>query len=91
MGDEKSEKGGELTREEFYGGSEVRQHIKIAGVPKTVGSFRAMVASGSSVNLDSAKGASLIKTLGYVTFSKHPQQINVMDKSSGRMIASIAT
>ena len=91
VSNEKNERGKELTREEFYGESTVRQHIKTAGVPKTVGAFRAMVASGSSMNLDSPEGASLIDTLGYVTFSKHPQQINVMDKSSGRMIAIIET
>ena len=91
MSNEKSEQGRQLTREEFYGDSLVKQHIKTTGVPRTTGSFRAMVASGSSVNLDSPGGAALIKTLGDVTFSEHPQQINVMDKSSGRTIASIAT
>jgi hypothetical protein len=31
----------------------------------------------------------LIACLGYVTFMKHPQQINIMDKLSGKIIASI--
>jgi hypothetical protein len=90
VSNEKNGKGGQRTREEFYAGSAVKQHIKTAGVPRTVGAFRAMVASGSSVDLDSPDGASLIETLGYVTFSKHPQQINIMDKASSRVIASIA-
>ena len=81
----------EKTREDFYRGEMVRQHIKGAGIPATVGTFRAMVASGSSMNLDSPDGADLIKTLGFVTFSKHPQQINIMDKSSGKTIVSIET
>jgi hypothetical protein len=91
VGNEKSDKARQSTREEFYGDTVVKHHIRMAGVPKTVGSFRAMVASGSSVNLDSPQGANLIETLGYVTFSKHAQQINIMDKSSGRTIASIPT
>lgn len=66
------------------------QHIKGTGIPKTTGTFREMVASGSSLDLASAKGLSLIKTLGNVTFLKHPQQINIMDKTSGVMIVCIA-
>jgi hypothetical protein len=86
-----NEKSEEQTRKEFYTNSEVKQHIKTEGVPTTVGSFRQMVASGSGLNLDSSEGSNLIETLGRVTFSKHPQQINVMDKSSGQTIVSIAT
>ena len=88
MSNEKSE---QQTRKEFYCNSKVKQHIKTAGVPRTVGSFRDMVASGSGVNLDSSEGSNLIETLRRVTFSKHPQQINIMDKSSGETIVSIAT
>jgi len=48
-----------------------------------------MVASGSSEDLESKKGLELIACLGKVTFIKHPQQINIMDKSNGKIIASI--
>lgn len=85
-----SEKSGQQTREEFYRSSTVMQHIKGVGIPKTVGSFREMVASGSTLDLASTQGLSLIETLGKVTFTKHPQQINIMDKTSGKMIVSIA-
>jgi hypothetical protein len=87
----RNEKSEEQTRKEFYGNSQVKQHIKTEGVPTTIGSFRKMVASGSGVDLDSSEGSNLIEILGNVTFSTHPQQINVMDKSTGETIVSIAT
>jgi hypothetical protein len=85
-----NEKSEQQTRREFYCNSLVKQHIKREGVPRTVGSFRDMVASGSRVNLDSSEGSNLMETLRRVTFSTHPEQINVMDKSNGVTIVSIA-
>jgi hypothetical protein len=84
-----NEKSGQQTREEFYLNSAVRKHIKAVGVPKTTGAFREMVASGSELNLDGPEGTKMIETLCGVTFAKHPQQINVMDKTSGKIIVSI--
>ncbi len=84
-------KNDQQVRKEFYCNSVVKQHVKTEGVPKTVASFRAMVSSGTDVNLNSTDGANLLKILKGVTFSKHPQQINIMDKSSGETIVSIAT
>jgi hypothetical protein len=83
------EKSREQTREDFYRSTAVKQHLKGTGIPKTVGTFRDMVSSGSKLDLGSAEGSKLVETLGGVTFSKHPQQINIMDKSSGKMIVSI--
>jgi hypothetical protein len=77
------------TRFKFYNGQTVAKYIKAVGIPKTRSTFRDMVASGSSEDLDSEKGLELIACLGYVTFMKHPQQINIMDKLSGKIIASI--
>jgi len=77
------------TRSNFYNSQPVVKHIKTKGVPKSRGSWRDMVASGSSEDLDSEKGLKLIACLGEVVFMKHPQQINIMDKSSGRIIATI--
>ena len=85
----KNEKSGQQKREEFYSSSMVRKHIKEMKIPTTVGAFKDMVASGSNLNLDSSEGLDLIETLGHVTFARHPQQINIMDKSSGKMIVSI--
>ena len=86
MINEKEEQG---TRSIFYNSQSVAKYIKAAGIPKTRGAFRDMVASGSSEDLDSNKGLELIACLGKVVFMKHPQQINVMDKSNGEIIVSI--
>lgn len=84
-----SEKEEQDTRSKFYNNQTVAKYIKAVGIPKTRGAFRDMVASGSSEDLDSNKGLELIACLGKVTFMKHPQQINIMDKSNSKIIASI--
>ena len=76
-------------RAKFYTSQSVLRYINANGVPKSKHAFRDMVASGTSEKLDSKKGRELIATLGQVVFFRHPQQINVMDKSNGNMIASI--
>lgn len=48
-----------------------------------------MVSAGSTEVLESKEGADLIACLGDVTFRRHPQQINIMDKFSGETIISI--
>ena len=78
------------TRLKFYNISAVSKHISAHGIPKTDGAFRDMVASGSTQKLDSEKGLALLKCLNLVLFANHPQQINIMDQSSGKTIASIA-
>jgi hypothetical protein len=77
------------TRSKFYNSQSVIKHIKTNGVPKSRGAWRDMIASGSSEDLDSEKGLDLIACLGNVVFMKHPQQINIMDKSNGQIIATI--
>ena len=84
-----NEKEEQDTRSEFYNSQTVAKYIKGKGIPKTRGTFRDMVASGSSEDLDSKKGLELISCLGEVVFVKHPQQINIMDKSNGKTIVSI--
>jgi len=83
------EKEDKHTRSKFYNNQSVVKHIKTHGVPKSRGAWRDMISSGSSEDLDSEKGQELIACLGKVVFMKHPQQINVMDKSSGEIIAMI--
>ncbi len=85
-----NEKQDEETRINFYNNKTVAKFVKAEGVPKTKLAFKRMVASGSSENLDSKKGTALIACLGNVMFTKHPQQINVMDKVSGKNIATFA-
>jgi hypothetical protein len=84
------EKKGQETRLKFYSSDATKGYIKTVGIPKRTGEFRAMVASGSSVKLDSKEGADLIATLGRVSFARHPQQINITDDTNGQMISSIA-
>jgi hypothetical protein len=80
----------EETRMNFYGNKAVAKFVMAEGVPKTTGAFRRMIASGSSEKLDSKKGAALVVCLGNVMFTKHPQQITVMDKVTGKTIATFA-
>ena len=77
------------TRSKFYNNQSVVKHIKTYGVPKSRGAWRNVIASGSSVDLDNEKGLELIACLGRVVFMKHPQQINILDKSNGKIIATI--
>ena len=77
------------TRSKFYNSQPVVKYIKTRGVPKSKGAWRDMVASGSSEDLGSEQGLKLIACLGEVVFMKHPQQINIMDKTNGEIIATI--
>ncbi len=86
MTDDKKE---QSIRAKFYTSQSVARYIRGNGVPKSKHAFRDMVASGASEKLDSEKGLELIACLGRVVFAKHSQQINVMDKSNGKWIASI--
>jgi hypothetical protein len=79
----------EEIRTKFYNSPEVIKYIKAHGIPKTHQAFRDIVGSGSSQKLDGAKGTELIATLVQVTFRDHTQQINVMDKMSGKTISTI--
>jgi hypothetical protein len=76
-------------RSKFYNNQSVVKHIKTHGVPKSRGAWRDMIASGSSEDLDSENGLELTACLGKVVFMKHPQQINILDKSNGKIIATI--
>jgi len=86
MENEKSDQG---TRSKFYNNQSVVRHIKTYGVPKSRGAWKDMVSSGSSEDLDGEKGLQLMTCLGKVVFMKHPQQINIMDKTNGEIIATI--
>lgn len=77
------------TRAKFYSSQPLAKYIMLNGVPKSNHAFSDMVASGASEDLTSEKGLKLIACLGQVTFLKHAQQINIMDKSNGKIIASI--
>jgi len=84
------EKKGQDARLKFYGSPPVVRYIKTVGIPKRTGEFRDMVASGSTLKLDSKEGADFIASMGRVVFAKHPQQINITDDTNGKIINSIA-
>ena len=83
------EKKGQDARLKFYTSGPVVRYIKTVGIPKRTGEFKAMVASGSNVKLESKEGSELLVTLRRVVFAKHPQQINITDDTNGKMISSI--
>jgi hypothetical protein len=84
------EKKGQDARAKFYNSASTIAYLKNKGIPKRTGEFRAMVASDSSVKVDSKEGTAMIETLGRVVFAKHPQQINITDDTNGKVIVSIA-
>jgi hypothetical protein len=86
MGDEKKEQD---ARVKFYNSATTIKYLKGIGIPKRTGEFRAMVAEGTDVKLDSKEGAALLVSLRRVVFAKHPQQINISDDTNGKVIASI--
>jgi hypothetical protein len=79
----------QITRAEFYTSPPVAKYILANGRPRTSHAFSDMVASGSSENLTSKKGLALIACLGRVAFFTHPQQLNIMDQSNGKIIVSL--
>ncbi len=74
----------------FYNSKEVAKYVRMNRLPRSVHAFKEMVALASSEDLESEKGRELIACLGEVTFTTHPQQINIMDKSNGKIIVTIA-
>jgi len=71
-------------RKEFYNNPDVAKHISRDGVPKSKGAMRALISAGG---VDSSPDS--FESLSFVVFSVHPQQINVRDKSNGKIIATI--
>jgi hypothetical protein len=77
------------TRAKFYSSQPLAKYIMLNGIPKSIHAFRDMVASGTSEDLTTEDGLRLIACLREVTFLRHTQLTNVMDKSNGKIIASI--
>jgi hypothetical protein len=83
------EKKAQDARAKFYSTDSVIRHIKAVGIPKRTGEFKEMVAAGTQVKLESKEGKDLLVNLRRVSFAKHPQQINISDDVSGKILASI--
>ncbi len=79
----------QVTRAAFYTTPSLAKYILTNGRPRSRHAFRDMVASGSSLDLASAKGLALIDCLDQVAFFVHPQQINIMDKTNCKIIVSL--
>ena len=77
------------TRAKFYSSRSLAKYIVLNGVPRSTHAFSDMVASGASEDLTSEEGTRLITCLRQVAFLKHAQQTNIMDKTNGRIIATI--
>ena len=83
------EKKAQDARAKFYATDSVIRYLKTVGIPKRTGEFKEMVATGTNVKLDSKEGKELLVNMRRVVFAKHPQQINVSDDVSGKIIASV--
>ncbi len=77
-------------RKKFYNDPEVVKLISRDGVPKTKKAMTAVISAGTSGKPDSPVDPELFDCLGFVVFAVHPQQINIRDKTTGKIIAVIA-
>lgn len=74
-----------LRRSDFYKKKEVAKFLLTHGVPRTKGAMLKLLefderSSDANESLNCLRG---------VTFVVHPQQINIWDKTNGKMIISI--
>jgi len=76
-------------RAKFYNEPDVIREISKNGVPKSKKAMNMMISAGSVGKLAAGVTQELIDSLGYVVFSVHPQQINVRDNATGKIIAVI--
>jgi len=68
----------------FYRSEEVKKYLKKNGVPKSKAAMKALIESYTP-NPD----AETVESLTYVRFAVHPQQINIWDKTGGKLIISL--
>jgi hypothetical protein len=72
-------------RSEFYKKKEVARYLLAHGVPKTKGAMlKLMEFDNGTKDLKET-----LDCLRSVSFVVHPQQINIWDKSNGKLIISI--
>ncbi len=73
-------------RKEFYNSESVDDFLKKHGVPKSEQAMRSLVVMGLG---KSDVDKELTEILEHVYFQVHPQQINIRDKTNGKLIVSI--
>ncbi|MCL4436320.1 MAG: hypothetical protein M1503_03015 [Thaumarchaeota archaeon] len=76
-------------RTEFYNKKEVGAYLLKHGVPRSARASKALVAMGTTGNVDGAVNQELLNSLNNVYFEVHPQQINIRDKANGKLIISL--
>jgi hypothetical protein len=76
-------------RAQFYNEKDVIREISKNGVPKSRKDMDAMISAGSAGKSALGVTQDLVDTLGFVVFAVHPQQINVRDNATGKIIAVI--
>jgi hypothetical protein len=77
-------------RKEFYNLKAAGRTLAREGIPKNRQSMLNFIASASgSSAADGTVTEEQLECLSYVIFDQHPQQINVRDKASGKIIATI--
>jgi len=76
-------------RAEFYKEPAVARIISKNGVPKSRKAVEIMISEGSTAKSANGVTQQLIDSINFVVFSVHPQQINIRDKATGKIIAVI--
>jgi hypothetical protein len=76
-------------REEFFNQPDVARMISKYGVPKSKKAWETMISENSTTKLSPAASQGRIASMSFVSFTVHPQQINVRDKANGKVIAVI--
>lgn len=74
-------------RTKFYSSADVTRLISKEGIPKSKRAMTALISKGAFGGSEVDPGS--FECLSNVVFAVHPQQINVRDKSNGKVIAII--
>jgi hypothetical protein len=60
------------------------------GIPRSKKAWETMISEDSIAKLGSGTTQARIDCVSFVSFTVHPQQINVRDKANGKVIAVIS-
>lgn len=77
-------------RAKFYVAPDVARMITTHGVPKSRKDWETMILDDGVAKLGSGTTQARIECVSFVSFTVHPQQINVRDKANGKVIAVIS-
>lgn len=76
-------------RTAFYTKKEVGAYLLKNGVPRSAHASKALVAMGTTGNVDGKVNQEVLDSLNNVYFEVHPQQVNIRDKKNGKLIISL--